>query len=176
MVFRCDRCGALVHARCIWGEFYIPEGKDWRTAKQRRWICGMCLVNTNVQYFDCDLRRWIDVFVVAFNHLSNIHVIKYQQDLRSVRLKHLRVREVPEMDDVEAHVENTPINNSILEMRDGVRCYKGSRAISDIANWNYHSLPQVVGIQGRDQQQLSFRTNSNPKDNLINVVLYRRWE
>ena len=174
MSFRCDHCGALVHARCIWGEFYIPEGNDWRTAKQRRWICGTCLVNTNVQYFDCDLRRWIDVFVVAFNHLSNIHVIKYQQDLRSVRLKHLRVREVPEMDDMEAHVENTPINNSIIELRDGVRCYKGSRAISDIANWNYHSLPQVVGLERWDQQQLSFRTNSNPKDNLINVVVYRR--
>ena len=105
----------------------------------------MCLVNTNVQYFDCDLRRWIDVFVVAFYNSSNIHVIKYQQDLRSVRLKQLRVREVPEMENMEAHMENTPINNSIIELRDGVRSYKGSHAISDIARWNYHSLPQVVG-------------------------------
>lgn len=85
------------------------------------------------------------MFVVAFSAASNTHIIKYQQDLRSVRLGHLRVREVPEMFDAEAHVANTPVNSSVLEVRGGVRCYKGAQSFEEVAQWNYHSFPQVVG-------------------------------
>ena len=125
----------------------MMKGTSWREQSQtnRRWICGSCLVNTNLQCFDPDLRQWIDVFVIAFNATTNLHTIKFQQDLRSVRLRHMRVREVPEMMDPEAHTDNTLTNTSIMEMRNGVRCYKGSEGIQDISKWNYHSLPQVVG-------------------------------
>ena len=126
----------------------MMKGTSWREQSQtnRRWICGSCLVNTNLQCFDPDLRQWIDVFVIAFHATTNLHTIKFQQDLRSVRLRHMRVREVPEMMDPEAHTDNTLTNTSIMEMRNGVRCYKGSEGIQDISKWNYHSLPQVVGV------------------------------
>lgn len=60
MTLACDRCGALYHSACTWGQFYLMQGTSWReqARRGRRWVCGNCLVNANVEIFDTDLRQW----------------------------------------------------------------------------------------------------------------------
>ena len=48
------------------------------------------------------------------------------------------------MNELERHYEHTPVNNSVIEIRRGIRCYKNLSSTTNLQAMDYHSFPQVV--------------------------------
>lgn len=138
----CSQCHKQFHSHCIWGQFYLVE-KPFEKQNPRFWLCGQCLVNKNVVLYDSHLREWVSFFVVSYISASKNHMIKRQQEQQIVRLGWFRVRIHGDLSTVENHVENTNSHDSIIEVRNGVRCYKNNDHPC-VERLNWHSLPQIV--------------------------------
>lgn len=148
--FTCSQCHKAFHARCIWGQFFLSDPSLHADKNTRFWLCGRCLVNKNVWLFDSHLRQWTSFFVVSYYPSSRNHGIKRQQEQHVVRLGWFRVRVDRDMNESERWVENTLSQNSIIELRNGIRCYKNSEGCS-VERTNWHSFPQIVGVNDRSE-------------------------
>lgn len=100
-------------------------------------------MNKNVVLYDNHRREWVSFFVVNYLSASKNHMIKRQQEQQIVRLGWFRVQVRDDLNETEKNVENTYSHSSIIEMRDGVRCYKHNDAPC-VERLNWHSLPQIV--------------------------------
>ena len=117
--------------------------KSLEQQKPRFWLCGECMVNKNVVLYDNHRREWVSFFVVNYLSASKNHMIKRQQEQQIVRLGWFRVRVGDDLNETEKNVENTYSHSSIIEMRNGVRCYKHNDSPC-VERLNWHSLPQIV--------------------------------
>ena len=111
---------------------------------KRNWLCGHCLVGLSLQLYDNQLTTWKNVAVIDFNEGRKTHTVKYWQDTFTLYLKEYRVRPSPNSSLTLENDMNRPTNNTVLEIREGVRCYRGPHTSDDVFCWNCHSQPQVV--------------------------------
>lgn len=171
MVFNCDLCMRSFHAQCIWGQFYMMQADNFRQAmamKKRLWYCATCLVHKFIQIYDVELKkyvlivyfgyfgyfdsftefhlisRWQDAYVCSYHFGSRQHVIKQFQRIRSISLRHYRVRLCKDMDNQDAHIAHAKSNNSVVEVHQGVRRYRCTEDMNQVEEMDYHSFPQVV--------------------------------
>ena len=148
--FICDQCNKQFHFRCIWGEFYLGEEKNWRKALRapRKWICGSCLVNRNIMIYYAYRNEWMNVFVWSYNHRTRSHVVKWRQDMRAVLLGNWRVRLCEDADTFEQNIENTTSNESVISKNtnNGIRSYKQMSEWNGVESLGYHTFPQIVSL------------------------------
>ena len=90
------------------------------------------------------ISRWRYAYIGSYNHTTRQHLVKQYQTIRSLNLGQYRVRLCNDMNELERHYEHTPVNNSVIEVRRGIRCYKSLSDPTNLQAMDYHSFPQVV--------------------------------
>lgn len=149
--FICDQCNKQFHFRCIWGEFYLGEERNWRKALRapRKWICGSCLVKRNIMIYYAYRNEWLNVFVMSYNHRTRSHIVKWRQDMRVISLGNWRVRLCEDTDTFEQNIENTTSNESVIikNNNNGIRSYKQMSEWNKVESLGYHTFPQIVSFE-----------------------------